>query len=68
MSDQILPPGSYVIERYVYTRPNGNGEGVQWCVHRVEKDGSVSQLFTTDTRREAAEVIAAASLHLKENE
>lgn len=55
----LLPPGSYVIERYIYIRPSG-GTGVQWCVHRVERDGSWAQLVALDTRRAAAEFIAQA--------
>ncbi len=46
-------PGSFIIERYACTGPKG-GKGVQWCVHRVEKDGSLSQLYVGDTRLDAA--------------
>ena len=49
----VLRPGSFVIERYTYERKRG-GVGVQWCVHRVERDYSLSQIYVADTRRQAA--------------
>ena len=54
----ILTPGSFVIERYVYTRSNGK-TGVQWIVHRFVKDGVAEHLIACDTRREAARYIEA---------
>ena len=58
--DDLLTHGSFVIERYIYKRPSGT-DGVQWVVHRVEKNGELSHLIACDTRRAAAEYIAAAS-------
>lgn len=57
---EVLTPGSFVIERYVYTREKG-GEGVQWCVHRVDAEGGLSQLGAFDTRHEAANFIAGGA-------
>lgn len=53
----VLTPGSFVIERYIYNRANGS-KGVQWCVHQVSKAGGLTQLIACNTRREAAEFIA----------
>lgn len=53
---EVLTAGSFVIERYVYTRPNA-GKGVQWIVHRVSPNGGLDQLIALDTRREAARFI-----------
>jgi hypothetical protein len=48
-----VTPGSLVIERYRYEGPRG-GRGVQWCVHIVEGDGALAQLYVADSRRAAA--------------
>jgi hypothetical protein len=48
-----VTPGSLIIERYRYEGPRG-GHGVQWCVHRVEGDGALAQLYVADSRRAAA--------------
>ena len=52
----VLTPGSYVIERYVYTRATGS-KGVQWIVHRVSAHGGLDQFTACDTRSEAARFI-----------
>ena len=56
----VLTPGSFVIERYTYKRQNG-GEGVQWCVHRVESGGGLAQLTVCDTRKAAAQFVESLS-------
>lgn len=48
----MLTPGSILVERYVYATRTG-GEGVQWCVHKVGRDGSLDQLHVGESRREA---------------
>jgi hypothetical protein len=53
---EVLTPGSFVIERYVYSRLDGK-TGVQWIVHRVSKHGGLEQLIACKTRREAAHYI-----------
>lgn len=56
----VLTPGSFAIERYVYTRASG-GKGVQWIVHNVSERYGLSQLIACDTRREAARFIERLS-------
>ena len=55
---EVLTPGSFVIERYEYISGRG-APGVQWLVHRVSRAGGLEQLRAFDTRREAAQFIAA---------
>jgi hypothetical protein len=47
-----LPVGTLVIERYVYTNPNGN-DGVQWLLQIVDEDSDLALIQTCRTRREA---------------
>lgn len=53
-----LPPGTFVIERYVYETRNGT-EGVQWLAQVVSKEGLLLLMETCRTRREALEVIGS---------
>jgi hypothetical protein len=55
----VFSEGSLVIERYRYESPRGR-PGIQWVVHMV-KGGELAQLTVKDTRREAAEYVAALS-------
>jgi hypothetical protein len=50
----LLRPGSVLIERYAPEKGKP-----QWCVHKVESDGSLSQLIVLGTRREALEWAAS---------
>ena len=51
-----LPPGSLVIERYVYTSPRGK-TGVQWLAQVVDKDGLLLLIGSYRTRRQAIATI-----------
>jgi len=48
----VWKPGSILIERYEYLTANDKPRA-QWCVHRVEGDGTLSQLMVKDSRRDA---------------
>lgn len=50
-----LPPGSLVIERYIYTT-RSDTTGVQWLAQVVDKDGLLLLIQACKTRREALEV------------
>jgi hypothetical protein len=54
-----LPVGTLVIERYVYTNPNGK-TGVQWLAQIVDKDGDLALMKACRTRREALGVASHA--------
>ena len=55
--DVDLPPGSFVIERYVYTGGARGGSGVQWIAGVVGEDGDVWTMGTFRTRSEALDCI-----------
>lgn len=48
----LLRPGSILVEKYQYATARQT-TGVQWCVHRVEGDESLTQLYVTTSRRKA---------------
>lgn len=44
---------AYLIRRTREYRTKNDKPRAQWCVHRVEGDGSLSQIMVCDSRREA---------------